>query len=128
VLTGAFQNPSDEAGIGLRTKISRMEGDKKGVHMEIRINPADVVLREQAGKFTGAVYLLVSDRGPSGALGQPAVSSFNLELTAAQHDAVLKDGIPLSQDHPTGDEVQQVRIILLDQNTNAAGSLTFPVK
>jgi hypothetical protein len=95
--------------------------------VDIRINPADILLREQGGKFTGAVYLLISDRGAAGPLGEPSVSSFNLELTAAQHDAVLKEGIPLAQDHPTASGARQVRVIILDQNTNEVGSVTFPV-
>lgn len=128
VLTAAFQSPSDAAEIGLRTKIAPLEGAKQGVHMEVRINPSDIMLREQGGKFTGAVYFLVSDRGAAGALGEPSISSFNLELTPAQHDAVMKDGIPMEQDHATTDAVQQIRIIVLDQNTNAVGALTFPVK
>ena len=96
--------------------------------MEIRINPADILLREQAGKFTGAIYFLTSDRGASGPLGEPTVSSFNFDLTPEQHSLVMKEGIPLSLDHVTPDAVQQVRLIVLDQNTNAVGSLTFPVK
>jgi VWFA-related protein len=127
VLMGAFQSPSDVAEIGLRTKIAPI-GDKPGVHLEVRINPSDILLREQGGKFTGAVYFLISDRGASGPLGEPSISSFNLDLTAAQHDTVMKEGIPLSQDHPTTDAVQQVRLIVLDQSTNAVGSLTFAVK
>jgi VWFA-related protein len=126
-LIAAFQSPSDEAGIGLRTKISPAESGK-GVHLEVRINASDVLLREQGGKFTGAVYFLVSDRGASGTLGEPSVASYPFELTAAQHDAVMKAGIPLSQDHPTTDAVQQIRVIILDENTNAVGSVTFPVK
>ena len=126
-LVEAFQSPSDMAGIGLRTKIAPI-GDKPGVHMDIRIDPADILLTQQGGKYTGAVYFLVSDRSASGPLGEPSVSSFNLELTSAQHDAVMKEGIPLSQDHATTDAVQQVRIIVLDQNTNAVGSLTFAIK
>jgi VWFA-related protein len=127
-LVAAFQSPSDAAEIGLRTKISQAEGDKKGVHLEVRINPSDILLREQGGKFAGAVYFLVADLGASGPLGEPSVSSFNLDLTSAQHDAAMKEGIPLSQDHPTTDAVQRVRLIILDQNTNAVGSLTVPVK
>jgi VWFA-related protein len=128
VLMAAFQSPSDAADIGLRTKIAPMEGAKPGVHMEIRVNPSDILMREQDGKFTGAIYLLVSDRGASGPLGEPSLASFPFELTAAQHDAVMKEGIPFPQDHPTTDAVQQVRVIVLDQNTNAVGSLTFAVK
>jgi VWFA-related protein len=128
VLMAAFQSASDAAEIGVRTKIAPLEGDKPGVHMEIRINPSDILLREQGGKFTGAIYFLISDRGASGPLGEPIVASFNFDLTHAQHDTVMKEGIPLEQDHPTTDAVRQVRLIVLDQSTNAAGSLTFPVK
>jgi hypothetical protein len=127
-LMAAYQNPSDVAEIGLRTKIAPMEGGKPGVHLDIRINPSDIILTQQGGKFTGAVYLLISDRGPSGPLGEPSLSNFNLELTSEQHDAVMKEGIPLTQDHPTTDAVQQLRLIVLDQNTNAVGSLTLAVK
>jgi VWFA-related protein len=126
-LMGAFQSPSDVSEIGLRTKIAPI-GDKPGVHMDVKINPSDILLSQQGGKFTGAIYLLISDRGASGPLGEPSVSSFNFDLTAEQHDQVMKEGIPLAQDHPTTDAVQQVRIIVLDQNTDAVGSLTFAVK
>jgi VWFA-related protein len=127
-LMAAYQSPSDVAEIGLRVKIAPMEGDKPGVHLAIRINPSDIMLTQQGGKYVGAVYLLISDRGPSGPLGEPVLTNFNLELTSEQHDAVLKEGIPLAPDHPTTDAVQQVRIIVLDQSTNAVGSLTFAVK
>ena len=127
-LMAAYQSPSDVAEIGLRTKFAPMEGDKKGVHLEIRINASDILIHEAGGKFTVAVYLLISDRGPSGALGEPSLSNFPFELTAEQHDVVMKEGVPLSPDHPLTDAVQQVRIIILDENTNAVGSLTFPVK
>jgi VWFA-related protein len=127
-LMAAFQSPTDFAEIGLRTKIAPLEGDKPGVHMDIRVNPADLLMRDEGGKFTGAVYFLISDRGAGGPLGEPSVTSFNLDLTAAQHDLVMKEGIPLAQDHATTDAVRQIRVIILDQNTDAVGSITFPVK
>jgi VWFA-related protein len=128
ILMAAFQSPYDTAGIGLRAKIAPMEGDKKGVHMDIRIDPSDLLLREQGGKYSGAVYLLISDHGAAGTLGEPALLNLNPELTAEQYKTAMKDGLPFSQDHPTSDAVQRVRIILLDQNTDEVGSLTFPVK
>ena len=127
-LIAAFQSPSDSADIGLRVKIASMEGDKKGVHLEVRIQPTDIMFSQQGDKFTGAVYFLISDRSATATLGEPSVSSFNLELTAAQHDTVMKEGVPLSQDHPTTDAVAQVRVIILDQKTDAVGSVTVPVK
>jgi VWFA-related protein len=128
VLMTAFQSPSDVAEIGLRAKIAPLEGDKKGVHMDIVINPSDILVRDQGGKYSVGLYLLISDQGPSGPLGEPSVASINPELTSAQHDMMMKDGFPIPQDHPLSDAVQRVRVIVLDQNTNAVGSVTFPVK
>ncbi len=128
VLMAAYQSPTDLAEIGLRTKFAPLEGGKNGVHMDIRIDPTDLMLREQGGKYTGALYLLISDRSASAPLGQPVVLNLNPELTADQYKMVMKEGLPIAQDHPTTEAVQQVRIILLDQNTNAVGSVTFPVK
>jgi VWFA-related protein len=124
-LVAAFQSPLDAAAIGLRVKIAPAAS---GVHMDIHIDPSDLLLREDGGKFTGGVTFLISNRGASGPLGEPTVSTFNLDLTKEQHDTVMKEGIPLSQDHAITDAVQQVRLIVLDQNTNEVGSLTFPVR
>jgi hypothetical protein len=39
----------------------------------------------------------------------------------------LKEGFPLPQDHLINDSIQKLRIIVLDQGSNVAGSLTIPV-
>ena len=124
----AYQSPTDLGEIGLRTKISSMGADKKGVHLDISIDPLDLLLREQGGKHLGALYCLISDRTATAPLGEPQVLDLKPELTAEQYKTVMKEGLPFVQDHPTSDAVRQVRIIILDQNTNAVGSVTFPVK
>ena len=124
----AYQSPTDFADVGLRTKIAPIGGDKVGVHLDTRIDPSDLLLREQGGKYTGALYCLISDRSATAPLGEPAVMELRPELTADQYKTVMKEGLPFVQDHPTSDAVRQVRIIILDQNTNAVGSVTFPVK
>jgi VWFA-related protein len=128
VLLGVLQSPVDLTEIGLRTKLSPMQGNTVGMHLDIRVDAADLLLREQGGKFTGALYLLISDRNGSAMLGDPAFSEFRPELTAEQYKTVMKEGLPIAQDHPTTDAVRQLRIVVLDQNTNAVGSLTIPVK
>jgi len=125
VLMAAFQSPNDFAEIGLRAKISPLAGNP-GVHLEIRIDPSDLLLREQGGKYSGALYCLISDRNASSPSGEPAVLDLKPELTADQYKAVLKEGLPLMQDHPT--TAAQLRVIILDQRTDTVGSVTFPIK
>ena len=128
VLMAAFQNSANLAEIGLRTKISPLAGGKTGVHLEIRIDASDLLLREQGGKYTGALYCLISDRSATAPLGEPSVLDLKPELTADQYKSAMKEGLPLMQDHPTSDGTREVRVIILDQNTNTVGSVTFPVK
>jgi VWFA-related protein len=126
-LMAAFQSPGDFAAVGLRVKFVPLDG-KAGVHLEIRIDPSDLQWHEQAGKYSGAFYCLISDRNGSAPLGEPSVTDLQPELTADQYKSALKDGLPFNPDHPISDAVKQVRVIVLDQTTNEVGSITFPVK
>jgi VWFA-related protein len=125
VLMQGFQSPVDMGGVGLRVKISTL-GTTPGAHLQIFIDPSDLLWHQQGGKYTSAIYCLISDRNGSGPAGEPAVLDLKPELTADQYKSVSKDGLPLEQDHATG--ASQVRVIVLDQNTNQVGSVTFPVK
>jgi VWFA-related protein len=128
VLMQALQSPTDFTDIGIRTKISLLGEGTPGLHLEIVIDPSDLLLREQGGKYSGAIYCLISDRGATTLLGEPSIKDLKPELTAEQYKMVMKDGLPLAQDHPTTDAVRQLRVVVLDQNTNAVGSVTLPVK
>ena len=124
----AFQSPKDLAEICLRTKISPAADGKTGIRLEIRIDPSDLRLSEQGGKYSDGLYCLISDRSATAPLGEPKVLDLKPELTAEQYKTAMKDGLLLTQDHPAGDAVREVRVIILDQSTNAVGSVTFPVK
>ena len=131
-LQAAFQKPGETAGIGLRVKVSPAA---KGIHLDIRIDAADLVLREQDGKQAAALTLVLGDLGASSGpgllprpIGDPSVSDFNLDLTKEQYGTMKAEGIPISFDHPIGDAVERVRIMVMDRGTNEVGSVTFPVR
>ncbi len=131
----AYDRPADEPGIGLRVQVSPAG---KGVHLVVRIDSSELLLRERDGTFTGSVTLLLSDRGGSDRpdasglllrpLGTPSVSTFALEMNAEQHEKMAREGVSIALDHPLGSEVRRVRLIVMDQNSNETGSLTFPVR
>jgi VWFA-related protein len=125
VLMEGFQSPTDLSEIGLRTKISPLTTGP-GMHLEIRIDPTDLLLRQQGGKYVGAIYCLISDRSAAAPAGEPSVLDLKPELTADQYKMVMKEGLPFEQDHAT--TAPMVRVIILDQNTDQIGSVTFPVK
>ncbi len=126
VLAAAFQAPSDDPGIGLRATITP-GADAKAAQVQIRIDPADLFLHEEGDNFSGAVTFLIADRGASGPIGDPMLTGFPIHLTREQYVTAMKEGIPIAQAHPINDAIQKLRIIVLDQGSNIAGSLTIPV-
>jgi VWFA-related protein len=124
----ALQSQGDDPAIGLRATRAPLPGGGHGVHLEMRASLSDVLIREEGGKFQGSFYVLISDRGAAGPLGEPTVLELNPALTAEQYQTAMEHGLPLVRDHPTGDAVHDIRLIILDRNTNAVGSITIPVK
>jgi VWFA-related protein len=126
-LMSAAGNPADLSDIGLRIAVTPAPAGQKAVHLQVRIEPADLMLVEQGDHFDGQVTVMFADYGASGPVGAPAPSSFNLRLTREQHDKVMKEGLAFPQDHPIDDTVRKVRLIVYDHGSRALGSLTVPV-
>lgn len=126
-LMSALGSPADVSDIGLRVAVSPAPAGPKAVHLQIRIEPADLMLVEQGDHFDGQVTMLLADYGANGPQGAPVPSSFNLRLSREQHDKVMKEGLVFPQDHPFDDTVQKVRLIVYDRASRALGSLTIPI-
>jgi VWFA-related protein len=125
-LATVFQRAADDPAIGIRAAIVAEPG--KPAQIQIRINPADLLLHEEGGVFTGGLAVLFADIGAGGGpVGAPSVSTLNIHLTREQLDAAMKDGIPAAQEHAIGDAVQKIKILVLDQGSDTAASLTIPV-
>lgn len=127
VLAAAFQGAGDDPSIGLRATLAP-GADPKAVKVQFRIDPTSLMLTETGGNYTDTITYLVADLGASGPIGDPMISTLPISLTKDQYAAALKDGIPLSQDHAINDAIQKLRIIVLDQGLNVAGSLTIPAR
>jgi len=125
VLAAAFQAPYDDPGIGLRATVTP-GADPKTVQVQFRIDAADLLLREEGDAFSGGVTWLVADRSTTGPAGDPMLTGLPIHLTREQYAAAMKEGIPVSQSHAINDSIQKLRIIVLDQGSNVAGSLTVP--
>jgi VWFA-related protein len=135
-LQAAYNRPSDTNDIGLHIKVSQVAN---GVHVEMRIDAADILLRERDGKFVGAITMLFSDRGAAEEaenrglqfrpVGEPMASIATLDLTRNEYDLLMRNGfISISRDHTIPTAVEGVRVIVFDQNTDRSGSITFPVR
>lgn len=120
-LVAAYQKPSDVSEIGLRAAVSSTAPNM--AHIEIRLDPADLLLHESGGEYTGQLTVLLSARAAAGPQGDPTLSTLPIHLKREQ----LKGDIPIARDYPIDAATQRVRIIVLDQAANSVGSLTVPI-
>jgi VWFA-related protein len=126
-IIAALGSPVDIPDIGLNVAVSPAAGGKKAVHFLIRINAADLHLREQAGAFDDQIAVMFADYTASGLKGVPLPSDFNLHMTPEQHARVMKDGLSFGVDHAVDSTINQVRFVVFDHASNAYGSLSIPV-
>jgi VWFA-related protein len=125
-LRTAFQSPCDLSDIGLRAAISPGKTPNT-IKVDLKVALSDLVLHESGGKYSAQLTFLLSQRGESGPLGDPAMFAVNPQLTKEQHDAYLKDGFPMSNEYPVISGTKVMRFVVADGATNLAGSLTIPI-
>ena len=125
-LVNAFHSAVDDPDIGVRVTVTPTAGNPKSLHLDIRINASDLLVRQQLDHFEGALTLVTADLGAAGPIGEPTMSNLGLNWTPEQRETVMKEGVPITFDHAVNDSVQKIRLMVLDQATNAVGSLTFP--
>ena len=135
-LQAVYNRTSDTRDVGLPVKVSPVAN---GVHLDIHIDAADILLRERDGRFSGAMTILFSDRpaaeqaedrGPEfRPIREPIASTATLDVTKDEYNLLMRNGIiPISQDHAIAPAVERVRVIVFDWNTGRSGSVTFPVR
>jgi VWFA-related protein len=126
-LVAAFQSVFDTPDLGLSAMAAPAAGGQ-AAHLQIRVNVADLLLRETGGSFDGQLTIVVADYGAAGLIGTPGMVNFNIHMTREQRDAALKGGVPVAQDHPLPAGIQKVRVLVLDQGSSTVGSVTIPIK
>jgi hypothetical protein len=149
----ALHSPYDAADIGLHVSASRDPGASRNTLLDIRIDPADILIGPAQKNRSARVLLLLAAYGASASdqRGAPMSVELNilpeqyskkgtvrleepghpvsleLNLTPEQYAAAASSGIVLHGSAALGANVQSVRVILIDGELGAAGAVTIPV-
>jgi len=122
----AAHSPFDATEIGLRASISPTPGAPGKMNFDIHIDPADLLLRQAGDHRTGRVSVLFAVYGAEGS-GQSNPIPVDLNLTAQQYETAMHGGLEMHQTMPIGATVQRARVIVVDRDLGAAGSVTIPI-
>lgn len=122
----ATLGPFDDSGIGIRATAAFSESVKEAIHCQIRVDAADLELtpgETYTGEFCVELAYYTTEWHPDPSPEIPV----RLDLTPAEHGAIMRDGVLLSLDRPVPAGVHKIRIVVRDIRSGAVGSLTVPV-
>ena len=122
----AAHSPFDATEIGLRVSFSPDPGANGVMRFDIHIDPADLLLRQAGDHRTGRLSLLLAVYGASG-VGQSKPIPIDVNLTAEQYETAVDGGLDFRQSMPIAANVERVRVIVVDRDLGAAGSVTIPM-
>ena len=131
-LANAVRSPFESPEIGLRAKARDSAGSK---HLDIQIDPADLMFRPLGDEFHVDLLLLVFESSatapvsPEGFATRPQPPTplpIHLSMTQEQRAKAAREGTGLERDIVLAAKTQQVRLVVLDQNSRRYGSLRIP--
>jgi VWFA-related protein len=122
-----IRSPIEASEIGLRVAISR-KPQTDSVHFDIHADPADVLVQPDGDHYRAELDVITALYDGNTVKVTAPATRVDLTLTKAQLDQAASAGISLPLDVSVGNQVQKVRVIVLDPKLQALGSVTIPTK
>lgn len=126
-IESAIGTTFDAAEIGLRASLSRDPKGGRTMHLDAHIDAHDIVLVQAGDEYNGELRLAVIGYASGADPRHGPVTPLELHLSAQDHDKALQQGISFVQDLTLPEEMERVRLIVFDRDSNAIGSVTVPV-
>jgi hypothetical protein len=127
VMMSALQSPWDAPDVGLQATVAPVAGNANSIHLQVKVNPADLLMRKDGDKLSDQMSVAVADYTTQGLKTSPTPKTFTIRMTPEQLAKYTKEGLALAQDHPVDPTIQKVRFIVYDNGMNSVGTITVPV-
>jgi VWFA-related protein len=121
----AAESAVDTEEIGLAGTAGPDAKEPGKTSIRVRIRAQDIILLEGGGKYRGEVSLTYVAYGAGGQKIMSRPLPAPIELTEAQREQAMKDGIVEGHDIGFGPSVEKVRVIVFDNYSDAVGSVTL---
>lgn len=122
-LRAAATSPFDASEIGLRVTVSPSPAGPKARRLQIRFTGQDLFWLHDNQKAQADLTVMLIEFGKQG----PQSASKPAPLTLTRQQNSRDQDVTVTQDIPVPETVPRVRLVVVDHNSSATGSITFPV-
>lgn len=123
----AFPQAIDDIGLDLEARQATGEGSSD-VTVQGNIEPTGIVLDRKETLHTGRLEVALFAVDRRNRLVGERWFSLDLSLDEGEHQAFLRDGVPLDTRVPIRSEATKVKVVIYDFAADAVGSVTIPVR
>jgi len=126
-LKNAVWSPLDSTKLSVGARVDPSATLPNASHFSFMIIPSEFNLRQENGRYTGALDLLVIQLRKGGERSAEPKKTINLTLTPQRYQLMLQNGMLLTEDLTMYPDTVAVRIIFLDRASGATGSLMMKI-
>jgi len=126
-LQSTAASPFEAAEIGLQVTVSPSPAGPKARHLQIRFAGPDLLWLRENDKYSADVQAMFAEFGDQGLPKLTKPIPLTLSIPAAQREKAMKEGVAVNEDLPVSDAARRIKIVMLDNASNAVGSVTIPV-
>jgi hypothetical protein len=126
-LKNAVWSPLDSTKLSVGARVDPSASLPNASYFSFMIFPSEFTLRQENGRYTGALDLLVIQLRKGGERSAEPKKTIDLKLTPQRYRLLLQNGMLLREDLTMRPDTVAVRIIVLDRASGATGSLTMKI-
>jgi len=127
-LNDALWSPLNSTRLSVTARIDPSPDLPNSSRFSFAIEPAELNLREEGGKYRGGADVLFMQEQKGGQHGAELMKTFHIALTPDRYKVLLASGMILTQDLGMQPDTVAVRIIVVDHSSGATGSVAMAVR
>jgi len=123
IMRDATASALDATEIGLLASIARVEEPAGALHVLLKMDLGDFALENRNGRWTGAADINFVGQAADGTAVALASKTITFDLTNEVYLARKRDGVFLEQTMAANPKVNRVKVVVLDHQSGAVGSV-----
>ena len=123
-LMKAVRSPVRATGVPVSVRVDRVSAST--IDVRIHVDPQSVMLERQGDRWVGAGDVFVAQGLPNGTFLSSGYFTFNLSLTEAQRDRMLREGLHDTRRVDLRSDAHELHVVARDLSSGAIGSIAIP--
>ncbi|HEV1993339.1 MAG TPA: VWA domain-containing protein [Candidatus Acidoferrum sp.] len=127
-LDAAVWSPVEWTNLDLQVTLKAFQSSPRTIDLQIGLDTRELLLESKDGRWTGKVYVLLSQLGEGNKRISGEQETFDLNLKPDTYEKFLKIGTKFTGRLTLSPDIVNLRVIAQDASSGSIGTLTIPIR